>query len=80
MSDDTRDRVIALETDHKHLTLAVEALTSSVAKLAQDVEKLTTLLERARGALWVISIAAGLLGAIAAKVAAVIPWAMFAPR
>ena len=51
-----------------------------MAKLAQDVEKLTTLLERARGALWVISIAAGLLGAIAAKVAAVIPWAMFAPR
>lgn len=65
--DDTRDKVIALEANLTHLTRAVEDLTA-------HVNELTTLLERSRGALWVITTISGIIGFVVAKVATLFPW------
>jgi len=72
-SIETAVKLATLETDLKHLTKAVETLTT-------QVETLTTLLERSRGAIWVIAGITGTLGFVASKVAAAVPWASLAPR
>lgn len=69
MSDatDTRDRVIALERDMKHMSEAVE-------KMAVQVSEMHTLLQQAKGARWAIVGAATIGGFMAAKVATYMPW------
>jgi len=75
MSDqtDTRDRVIKLESDLKHLTDSVESMSAKVTAMHD-------LLNQARGARWLILTAAALGGFISAKLAAFVPWLSFTPR
>ncbi|MGR7993805.1 hypothetical protein [Xanthobacter sp. ZOL 2024] len=53
---DTRDRVIRLEADLKHVSQTVE-------KMATQLEELHTLLQQARGARWLLVGVAMLIGA-----------------
>jgi hypothetical protein len=75
MSDqtDTRDRVIKLESDLKHLTDSVESMSAKVTAMHD-------LLNQARGARWLILTAAAIGGFVAAKLAAFVPWLSFTPR
>lgn len=69
MSDmaDTRDRVIALERDVKHLTQQVDVMADKVAAMHD-------LLMQARGVRWIIVLMAGVGGFIASKLGTFIPW------
>jgi uncharacterized protein involved in exopolysaccharide biosynthesis len=72
-STDTRDRVIKLESDLKHLTDSVESMSHKVTDMHD-------LLNQARGARWLILTAAAIGGFVSAKVAAFVPWLSFPPR
>ena len=75
MSDaaDTRDRVIALESDMKHLTLQVDAMAEKVAAM-HDI------LQQAKGVRWLIIAAASVGGFVAAKIGMFLPWLAVPPR
>jgi hypothetical protein len=70
---DTRDRVIALERDVKHLTEQVD-------DMAGKVTAMHNLLQQAKGVRWLIIIMATLGGFIASKVGAIVPWLAIPPR
>ena len=70
---DTRDRVIALETDVKHLTAKVD-------EMAEKVNAVHDLLQQAKGVKWLIVTAAAVGGFVSAKLAAVVPWFGVGPR
>jgi hypothetical protein len=75
MSDqtDTRDRVIKLESDLRHLTDSVESMSTKVTAMHD-------LLQQARGARWLILTAAAIGGFVSAKLATFMPWLSFPPR
>ncbi len=73
MGDDTRDRLIALESDVKHLTASVDEMSASVKEMSQ-------LLQQAKGAKWVIMGAAAIGGFVSAKIGAFVPWAALGPK
>jgi hypothetical protein len=73
MGDDTRDRLIALESDVKHLTATVDDMAVSVKEMAQ-------LLQQAKGAKWVIITAAAVGGFLSAKLGAFLPWLSLSPK
>lgn len=66
-------KIATLENDLQHLTKAVE-------RLSGQVETLTSLLERSRGALLVFTVAAGLVGFMASKLAMLVSWTALIPR
>lgn len=66
-SDDTRERLIVLEQNVRHLTITAE-------KTALTVESMSELLHQAKGARWIILVAASVGGAIAAKLTIWAPW------
>jgi hypothetical protein len=70
---DTRDRVIKLESDLRHLTDSVESMSTKVTAMHD-------LLQQARGARWLILTAAAIGGFVSAKLAAFVPWLSFTPR
>jgi hypothetical protein len=70
---DTRDRVIKLESDLRHLTDSVEGMSAKVTAMHD-------LLQQAKGARWIIITAAAIGGFVAAKVGAFIPWLSLPPR
>jgi hypothetical protein len=72
-STDTRDRVIKLESDLRHLTDSVDSMSAKVTAMHD-------LLQQARGARWLILTAAAIGGFVSAKFAALIPWLSFPPR
>jgi len=72
-STDTRDRVIKLESDLKHLTDSVESMSTKVTAMHD-------LLQQARGARWLILTAAAVGGFVSAKLATFMPWLSFTPR
>lgn len=65
--NDTRDRLIALERDVKHLT-------KNIDEMSDKVDELHNLLMKARGARWFILAAAALGGFVSAKLAMFFPW------
>ena len=67
---DTRDRVIALEADVKHLT-------SKMDDMAEKVTAMHELLIQARGLKWFIVTAAAASGFVSAKLASILPWMPF---
>ena len=75
MADDNSSvaKIATLEADVRHLTQVVERLTPKV-------EELIILIERMRGAMWVVSTIAGGVGFVAAKVVSSIPWTSVIPR
>ena len=73
MSDDTRDRVIALERDMQHMS-------SKVDEMAGQVKEMHQLLMQARGAKWAIVGLATVGGFISAKLSALFPWFSHFPR
>lgn len=75
MSDqtDTRDRVIKLESDLRHLTESVENMSAKVTAMHD-------LLNQAKGARWIIITAAAIGGFLSAKLAAFMPWLTIPPR
>lgn len=73
MSDDTRDRVIRLETTVEHLRAQLEDTHTKVAEMH-------SLLLQAKGARWVIIGGAAVVGFISAKFAAFMPWLSLPPR
>ena len=60
-AQDTRDKVIRLETE-------MAAMRSDVAKMAAKVDELHTLLTQARGARWMLMVLIALGSFMAAKV------------
>jgi hypothetical protein len=72
-STDTRDRVIKLESDLRHLTDSVESMSTKVTAMHD-------LLQQARGARWLILTAAAIGGFVSAKLATFVPWLSFPPR
>lgn len=70
---DTRDRVIALESDVKHLTKQVD-------DMAEKVTAMHNLLQQAKGVRWLIIIMATIGGFLASKVGAYLPWLSIPPR
>ena len=73
MSDDTRDRVIALERDMQHMSLKVDEMSGQVKEMHQ-------LLMQARGAKWAVVGLATVGGFISAKLSALFPWFSHFPR
>lgn len=67
MSDDTRDRLIRLETE-------VEHLTANVSAMAAQVKDMHELLMQAKGARWAVLGMASIGGFISAKLTALLPW------
>jgi hypothetical protein len=72
-STDTRDRVIKLESDLRHLTDSVEGMSAKVTAMHD-------LLQQARGARWLILTAAAIGGFVSAKLAPLLPWLSLTPR
>ena len=70
---DTRDRVIKLESDLRHLTDAVDGMSAKVTDMHD-------LMNQAKGARWLILTAAAIGGFLSAKLAALMPWLTFPPR
>lgn len=66
-------KIATLEADMKHLTAAVEKLTT-------QVEMLNALMERSRGVIWVFTVVSGVIGFLLTKLFSVIPWAALVPR
>lgn len=60
MPDDTRDRLIAVEVELKHLT-------ETLAKMSAQVETLHDLMHAAKGARWAILGVSGLAGFLSGK-------------
>lgn len=73
MSDDTRDRVIALERDMKHMS-------SKFDEVADQVKEMHQLLMQAKGAKWAIFGLASVGGFISAKLSALFPWGSSLPK
>jgi hypothetical protein len=73
VSDDTRDRVIRLETTVDHLSKQLEDTHAKVSEMHG-------LLLQAKGAKWVIMGGAAVAGFLSAKFAAFIPWLSLPPR
>jgi predicted esterase YcpF (UPF0227 family) len=73
VSDDTRDRVIALERDMQHMS-------GKVDEMAEQVKEMHQLLMQARGAKWAIVGMASVGGFISAKLSAFLPWMGQLPR
>ena len=67
LESDTRDRVVALERDVRHLSAQVDEMSDKVTEL-HDV------LMQARGVRWIIVLMAGIGGFVASKLGAFIPW------
>lgn len=65
--DDTRDKVVALEVELRHLSAQVNEMSDKVAEM-HDV------LMQARGVRWIIVLMAGVGGFVASKLGAFIPW------
>lgn len=65
--DDTRDKVVALEVELRHLSAQVDEMADKVAEM-HDV------LMQARGVRWIIVLMAGVGGFVASKLGAFIPW------
>ena len=70
-AQDTRDKVIRLETE-------MAAMRNDVSKMAAKVDELHELLTQARGARWMLMILIALGGFVAAKIAPIITY--FFPR
>ncbi|TBW32605.1 hypothetical protein EYW49_21955 [Siculibacillus lacustris] len=68
----------AADTEHAEriaiLETKVDALTASVDKLSTQVETLVALFQQAKGARWVLMVAAGLGGYLAGKGAMLSAW------
>lgn len=73
MTEDTRDRLIKLESK-------VEHMSDTLDEVSTTVKELNTLLQQAKGAKWAIMGAAAIGGFVSAKVAAFIPWASLGPK
>lgn len=73
MTDDTRDRVIALEVKVDNLTKAVEARD-------KKIDEMHNVLMQARGARYVILAAAAVAGGITSFAIKLFPWANSFPR
>lgn len=73
MTDNTRDKVIALERDMQHIS-------DKVDEMASQVKEMHELLMRARGAKWAIVGMASIGGFISAKLSAFMPWFGNLPR
>lgn len=73
VSDDTRDRVIALERDMQHMSAKVD-------EMAEQVKEMHQLLMQARGAKWAIVGMASIGGFISAKLSSFLPWLGQMPR
>lgn len=67
MTDDTRDRVIALEVKVQHLE-------DKLDKAATKITEMHDVFMQAKGARWVIVAAAGIGGAVAGFTVKFIPW------
>jgi hypothetical protein len=72
-STDTRDRVIKLESDMKHLTASVDDMSVKVSAMHD-------LLQQAKGVKWLIITAAAVGGFVSAKLAPLLPWFALPPR
>ncbi len=70
-AQDTRDKVIRLETE-------MAAMRNDVSKMAAKVDELHELLTQARGARWMLMILIALGGFVAAKITPIITY--FFPR
>lgn len=73
MTDDTRDRLIKLESEVSHMRDILDEVSTTVKELNQ-------LLHAAKGARWAIMGAAAIGGFVSAKFAAFIPWASLGPK
>jgi hypothetical protein len=73
MGDDTRDRLIALESNVKHLTATMDDMAVSVKEMAQ-------LRQQAKGAKWAIITAAAVGGFLSTKLGAFLPWLSLSPK
>jgi predicted esterase YcpF (UPF0227 family) len=73
MTDDSRDRLIRLETEVEHLTKAVETMDEKLTEVHN-------LLLQAKGVRWAILGMAGLGGFLASKLGSLAPWLVGAPR
>lgn len=71
--DDTRDRLIALEVQVRHLT-------ASLKSTHDKVDEMHALLMQARGARWFIVGLAGVAGFLAALATNLAPWFGLAPK
>lgn len=67
VSWDNHERLVRLETEHKHLTEKVEDMADKVTEMHE-------LLMQARGARWAIVGMASLGGFFAGKLAGLFPW------
>lgn len=73
MTDDTRDKVIALEVQ-------VSNLEGDVLSMARKVDEMHAILLQAKGARFVIVAAAAVAGAITSFAVKFIPWTMSLPK
>lgn len=69
MSDDTRDKVIALEVEVRQLRAEVKELTSVV-------ERLVALLNQAKGAKWSLGLLLFVGGAVSTYAPSMVRWLM----
>ncbi len=67
MTDDSRDRLIRLETE-------VEHLTATVNNMASKLDELHTVFLQAKGARWLLIVMAGMGGAVAGFAAKWLPY------
>ena len=73
VTDDTRDRVIALEVKVQHLE-------DKLDKAATKITEMHDVFMQAKGARWVIVAAAGIGGAVAGFMVKLIPWMASVPK
>ena len=73
MTDDTRERLIKLETEFDHMSRQLDTM-------AVQVKDMHELLLQARGARWAIIGLASLGGFISAKLTTILPWFAAAPK
>ncbi len=66
MTDDTRERLVRLETEMEHLTLKLD-------RMSTQLDQLVALLNNAKGVRWVLVIIAGAAGFFASKLSVLIP-------
>lgn len=67
--DDTRDKVIALETEMKRLSADVE-------ELMRELDRLVALLNQAKGAKWSLGLLLFVGGAVSTYAPSVVRWLM----
>lgn len=73
VTDDTRDRLIQLETDFKHMAKAFEGMASKVDEMHE-------LLLKAKGAKWMLGGIALVAGWLGGKAGALLPWIASLPK